>query len=63
MEKETETGLGFRVKIQKNGTVVVPAWVRKMVGRSYGEEIDLIAPKTQTSRKRIAKRRPEDATN
>jgi bifunctional DNA-binding transcriptional regulator/antitoxin component of YhaV-PrlF toxin-antitoxin module len=55
MAKETEPGLGFRVKIQKNGTVVVPAWVRKMVDRSYGEEIDLIAPKNQTSEKRIAK--------
>lgn len=55
MEKETETGLGFRAKIQANGTVVVPAWVRKMVGRSYGDDIDLIAPKNQTSRKKAKK--------
>jgi bifunctional DNA-binding transcriptional regulator/antitoxin component of YhaV-PrlF toxin-antitoxin module len=55
MAKETEAGLGFRAKISQNGTVVVPAWVRKMVERSYGDDIDLIAPKNQTSRKRAKK--------
>jgi hypothetical protein len=41
MAIETEAGLGFRAKISQNGTV--------------GDDIDLIAPKNQTSRKRAKK--------
>lgn len=51
-EKETEKGLGFRAKIQSNGTIVVPAWVRKMCKRSYGDEIDVIVPKKQKAKRK-----------
>jgi len=46
---ETSKALGFRAKIQANGTILVPAWVRKMVEKTYGDEIDILVPKKQDS--------------
>jgi len=51
MAKETTTGWGFPAKINANGTVTVPAWVRNLVGKKCGDTIDVIIPKNQSGRK------------
>jgi len=47
IELQEKTGYCFRAKINPNGTVLVPAWARQMVEKTYGDEIDILVPTKQ----------------